>query len=224
MFYWQSESSTPKKLHPSLSWANWKEDKFIYWDRDAQEEKEFNLPEEFVIIADSWSIKWWLESKGWVWSNEVYSFANDPFIVKDKEWNILYQGLWKDIKDSVKAVRLWLTKNLHIFDPAHPDEIRTICLKWAGLKAWMDVFKDDLRNAPAYKRVKLDKVDNGKVGKVTFQFPVFAPATDLTAEDRIAQQKLWVELMNYKNQEKVEAEDEEVKNEVNKYDENNLPF
>lgn len=222
MFYWNSESKAPKASHPSLSRANWKEDEFIYWDRDAQEEKTFKLPEEFVIIADSWSIKWWLESKGWVWSNEIYSFANDPFVVKSNSGETLYSWLWKDIKNDVKAVRLWLTKNIHLFDPAKPEEIRTICLKWAGLKAWMDVFKDDLRNAPAYKRIKLEKVDNWKVGKVEFKFPVFAPASDLTAEDRINQQKLWAELMNYKNSVQADAEAEEVKNDLT--EDNWLPF
>lgn len=222
MFYWNSESKAPKASHPSLSRANWKEDEFIYWDRDAQEEKTFKLPEEFVIIADSWSIKWWLESKGWVWSNEIYSFANDPFVVKSNSGETLYSWLWKDIKNDVKAVRLWLTKNIHLFDPTKPDEIRTICLKWAGLKAWMDVFKDDLRNAPAYKRIKLEKVDNWKVGKVEFKFPVFAPASDLTAEDRINQQKLWAELMNYKNSVQADAEAEEVKNDLT--EDNWLPF
>lgn len=29
----------------------------MYWDREAQEELEMKLPEEFVVIADSWSIK-----------------------------------------------------------------------------------------------------------------------------------------------------------------------
>lgn len=222
MFYWQSETKAPKASHPSLSWANWKDGQFIYWDRDEQVEKEMTLPKEFVIIADSWAIKWWLESKGGVWSNEVYSFANDPFIVKDKEWHILYQGLWKDIKDSVKAVRLWLTKNIHYFDPAKPDEIRTFCIKWAALKSWMDVFKDDLRNAPGYKRIRLDKIDDGKVWKVTFQFPVFATGSDLTAEDRIAQTKLSAELINYKNQAQADAEVEEVKKDLT--DDNELPF
>lgn len=226
MFYWNTESSAPKKLHPSLSWSNWKDGKFMYWDRDAQEELVMELPKEFVVIADSWSIKWRLESKGWVWSNEVYSFANDPFTVKDKEWHTLYSWLWKDIKQDIKAVRLGLTKNIHYFDPAKPDEIRTVCIKGSWLKAWMDVFKDDLRNAPAFKRIKLDKVDEGKVGSVKFTFPVFAPASDLTADDRINQQKLWAELMNYKNSVQADAEVEEVNSQLNselKGDEE-LPF
>lgn len=224
MFYWIAESSTPKRLHPSLSWANWKEDKFKYWDRDEQVEKEYVLPDEFVVIADSWSIKGWLESKWGVWSNEIYSFANDPFVVKDNNGNTLYSGLWKDIKNDIKAVRLWLTKNIHIFDPAKPDEIRTICLKGSGLKAWMDVFKDDLRNAPWFKRIKLDKVDSWKVGKVEFKFPVFAPASDLTADDRVNQQKLWTELMNYKNQAKDEIDAEVADHETKDEEYDELPF
>lgn len=90
----------------------------------------------------------------------------------------------------------------------------------------MDVFKDDLRNAPAFKRIKLDRVDEGKVGSVKFTYPVFAPSTDLTADDRIAQQKLWMELMNYKNSAQAEAEVEEVNKQLDselKGDEE-LPF
>ena len=216
MFYWQSENKAPKASHPSLSWANWKDGKFIYWDRDAQEEKELTLPEEFVIIADSRSIKWWLETKGWVWSNESYSFATEPFTVKDKEWHTLYSWLWKDIKQDVKAAKLGLTKNIHYFDPAKPDEIRTLCIKGAALKAWMDVFKDDLRNAPGYHRIKLEKVDSWKVGKNEFTFPVFGAGSDLTAEDRVNQQKLWAELMTYRDTAKADAEAEEVNNQLDR--------
>lgn len=221
-FYWQTTTSKPRASHPSLSWANWKDGKFMYRNRDAQIEEEYVLPKEFVVIADSWSIKGYLWDKGWVWSPEVYSFANDPFTVRDNNGNVLYQGLWKDIKNDVKAVGLKLTKNIHIFDPAFPEDIRTICLKGAWLKAWMEVFTDDNRNAPAYKRIKLEKVAEGKTWAVKYTYPVFAPATDLTAEDRVTQQKLWADLINYKNQEKADAEVEEVKKDLT--DDWELPF
>lgn len=220
-FYWQTTTTTPKSQHPSTAWANWKGWEFVYYDRVEWVEKTFELPKEFVVVADSWSIKGYLWDKGWVWSPEVYSFANDPFTVRDNNGQILYQGLWKDIKNDVKAVGLKLTKNLHIFDPKNPEEIKTVCIKWAGLKSWMEVFADENRNAPAFKRIKLDKVAEGKTWAVKYTYPVFAPATDLTAEDRVNQQKLWAELVNYRNQAKADAEAEEVAKEV---EENSLPF
>lgn len=223
MFYWNNTSSAPKAQHPSLSWANWKNGKFMIWDREKQEEVEYALPKEFVVIADSRSVKGYLWDKGWVWSPEIYSFATDPLTIRSNNGEVLYEGLWRDIKDKVKAVGLKLTKNVHIFDPAKPDEIRTICIKWAGLKAWLETFADENRNAPAYKRIKLDKVADGKNGAVKYTYPVFAPATDLTADDRINQQKLWAELINYKENNSITAEEIEAKADVEEeYSE--LPF
>lgn len=222
MFYWNSTTSAPKAQHPSLSWANRKNNAFFAWDRDKQEEVEYKLPEEFVVIADSWSVKWYLWDKGWVWSPEVYSFANDPFIIRSNSGEILYEWLWKDIKEKVKAVGLKLTKNIHIFDPKKPDEIRTICIKGAWLKSRMEVFDGENRNAPAFKRIKLEKVADAKNGWVKYSYPVFAPSTDLTADDRINQQKLWAELMNYKNANTVTAEEIEAKKDLT--DDWELPF
>jgi hypothetical protein len=41
---------TPR--HPSLSWANRKNDKFQAWNRDTQTEEEIKLPESFIIVAE----------------------------------------------------------------------------------------------------------------------------------------------------------------------------
>lgn len=220
-FYWQTTTTTPKSQHPSTAWANWKAWEFVYYDRVEWVEKTFELPKEIVVIADSWSVKGYLADKWWCWSNEIYSFANDVLTVRSNNWEELYKWLRKEIKDKVKSVGLKLTKNIHFFDPKNPEEIKTICIKGAALKSFLEVFADENRNAPAYKRIKLDKVAEGKTWAVKYTYPVFAPATDLTAEDRVNQQKLWAELVNYKNQAQADAEAEEVAKEVA---DSELPF
>jgi len=206
--YWiASSANADRPHHPSSSWANWKNGKFIAWDRDAWEEKEVTLPKEFVVIAESWSIKGYLQDKGWVWSNEIYSFANDILTVRDNNGGIVKEGLWKDIKDYIKGLWLKLTKNVHYIDPADATTLRTFCIKWAWLKSWMEVFTDENRNAPAFKRIALDKVAKWKTWAVTYEYPVFKVASDLTADDRKAQQALWVELVNYKEATTISAEE-----------------
>ena len=111
--YWQQTTSVDTPRHPSLSWANWKNDKFQAWNRDTQTEEEIKLPESFIIVAEWWSVKGFLWDKWWVWSNEVYSFAKEPLTIRSNNGEILYEGLWSEIKDKVKAVGLKLTKNVH---------------------------------------------------------------------------------------------------------------
>lgn len=218
--YWiKKESDAPK--HPSLSWANRKNDKFIYWDRESQTEKELTLPKEFVVVAESWSIKWFLADKGWVWSPEIYSFTDDAFVVKDNIWWTIIEWMWKDIKDKVKALGLKLIKNLHYFDPEHPEELRTLCIKWAWLKDWMDTFKDDKRNAPANKRITFKWIWKWKTWAINYTFPQFDIAWDLTTDDKIFQASQAKILIDYKDATTVSASELEEKKVV---DDDIIPF
>jgi hypothetical protein len=51
------QTTSDKPRHPSSSWANWKNGKFIAWNRDTQAEEEITLPKEFIVVAESYSIK-----------------------------------------------------------------------------------------------------------------------------------------------------------------------
>lgn len=198
MFYWNN-ANVDKPHHPSSQRANRKNWAFSAWDRDKQEEVEVVLPEEFVIVADSWSVKWRLESKWGVWSNEIYSFKDDILTVRNNNWEVLYEWKYKDIKDELWKVGLKLTRNIHYVDPKDYDTLKTFCIKWAASKAWFETFSNENRNLPWYKRIKLDKIKEWKTGAVKYKFPVFEWSTDLTSEDRLAQQKWQTALITYKD-------------------------
>lgn len=197
-FYWKTNTAE-RPRHPSSEWANWKNWVFSAWDRDAQQEKEITLPEEFVVVADSRSIKGWLETKGGIWSNEIYSFANDILTVRSNTWEVLYEWKYKEIKDDLWKVGLKLTRNIHYVDPKDYDTLKTFCIKGAASKARFETFSNENRNLPGYKRIKLSKIKEGKTGAVKYKFPVFEWASDLTAEDRLAQQKWQTALITYKD-------------------------
>lgn len=214
------QTTSDKPRHPSSSWANWKNGKFIAWNRETQAEEEITLPKEFIVVAESYSIKWYLADKGGVWSNEIYSFANDPFTVRSNTGEILYEGLWKDIKDKVKALGLKITTNVHYIDPKETDVLRTFCIKWAASQEWMNSFSNENRNAEANNTVTLKEVKDGKTWSVKYTYPSFATVTPLTSEQRNLQQEWGAKLLTYKNE--VSEETEEAP--VNKYDDDNLPF
>lgn len=214
------QTTSDKPRHPSSSWANWKNGKFIAWNRETQAEEEITLPKEFIVVAESYSIKWYLADKGGVWSNEIYSFANDPFTVRSNTGEILYEGLWKDIKDKVKALGLKITTNVHYIDPKETDVLRTFCIKWAASQEWMNSFSNENRNAEANNTVTLKEVKDGKTWSVKYTYPSFATVTPLTSEQRNLQQEWGAKLLTYKNE--VSEETEEAP--VNKYDTDELPF
>lgn len=221
--YWQQTTSVDTPRHPSLSWANWKSDKFQAWNRDTQTEEEIKLPESFIIVAEWWSVKGFLWDKGWVWSNEVYSFAKEPLTIRSNNGEILYEGLWSEIKDKVKAVGLKLTKNVHYVDPDKTDELRTFCIKWAWLKAWLETFADDNRFAASDHLICFDKVENGKTWSIKYTFPKFTICDKLTQEQKNIQMNWGAKLAAY--QERVNATADEIQNEkVAKEDDLELPF
>lgn len=198
--YWQTTTTVHEVVrHPSASWANWKNDTFKAWDRDEQVEKEVTLPKEFIVVAESWSIKGYLADKGWVRSNEIYSFANDILTVRTNDWKVLFEWLWKDIKEKTKSLGLKLFKNVHYANPEEPEVIKTFAIKWAGLSSWLNEFKDDKKFVPANNRITLKEVANWKTGSVKYTYPVFEWATPLTAEDKAIQTALGAKLIAYKD-------------------------
>lgn len=220
-FYWQT-TTVERPRHPSNEWANRKNWEFSAWDRIDGVEKTVELPKEFIIVADSWSVKWWLESKWWVWSNEIYSFNDDILTVRGNNWEVLYEWKYKDIKDELQKVWLKLTRNIHYVSPEDYDTLKTFCIKWAASKAWFETFSNENKNLPWFKRIKIAEIKEWKTGSVKYKFPVFEWASDLTAEDRIAQQRWWTELANYKNATIATEDDVAEANAVK--EEDSLPF
>lgn len=193
------QTSSDRPRHPSSSWANWKNWAFFAWNRDTQVEEEVTLPKEFIVIAESYSIKGFLQDKGWVRSNEIYSFAKDPFTVRSNSWEVLYEWLWKEIKDKVKALWLKITTNVHYVDPKETDVLRTFCIKWAASQEWMNSFSNENRNAEANNTVTLKEVKEGKTWSVKYTYPSFVAVKPLTPEQKQLQQDWWQKLMDYKD-------------------------
>lgn len=247
-------SATSWAKHPSAGWYDWKSAKFWLvknekwkaskekiedgcfrvWDREAQTEKTFSLkemPKEFVVISESWNVKGYLQTKGWVWWPEIYDF-NEPLTVL--AWNeVLYKGLWKDIKPDVNAVGLKLHRNLHCFDVENPNEIFTICLKGSASWEWWNTFQDDNAFAFLGKRISFGDEKELSTGSTDYSVPTFKIGKEMTDADREKRNEHMKTLKEFHEAASKQAttESSEIsvadaikENNESKYDEDNLPF
>ena len=239
IFGQQTEADKPK--HPSSSWANWKNGKFMVWDKTIPSpteddpdhmwaEVEIKLPKEFIIIAQCYCCKWYLQDKEWVWSNEVDSTKKDIMTIKaNKTWEVLYEWTWNDIKWECAKVQLKLTTNIHYVDPKEPDVLRTFSIKWAASKEWYEEFYKRNKNAQINNTVTLNEIKKWKTWSVTYTYPSFTAVKPLTPEQRKIQTEWGAKLVVYRGQtapveDTAEAIVEETAPATTSYNDDDLPF
>lgn len=218
-------------------WKEWKvrieDGYFKRWDREAWEERKFyikDMPKEFVVIAESWNVKWFLKNKGSIWSREIYDFS-EPLTIyakKDGKSEQVWHWLWNEdeanwwIKKSVTASNLKIWRNLHCFDPKSPDEIFTICVKGAASGEWGETFKD---LSWLRKKVIISGEKDLSSGGTDYSIPTFKTWADITDSEREQRNKLWKILTDYHNEEAQTTREEVLEEAIKKeYSDEELPF
>lgn len=214
MFYDEIEKKSPAtswQKHPTTGWYDWTSAKFGYvknWKTTSKEkiedwyfkvydkthvntdgtkgmEKHFTLkemPKEFIVISESWNVKGFLKSKGWIWGPEIYDFNEPLTVLHDKE--VLYKGLWSDIKPDVEWVWLKIWRNLHCFDPKNPDEIYTICLKGKASWQWGETFEWWNEFAFLNKKISFGEEKELHNGDTDYTVPTFVIGDNMSEAER----------------------------------------
>ena len=204
-----TNAMSERPAHPVKQWGTWKGNKFVYWDKEFEnkdwtkgKEFDFEVPAEFIVVADSHSAGGWIDSENtWVCSNELF-FWDEPLIVKTTKKDnqkTLMKWIYKDIKSDFKARKFEMKTNLYIITPDNPDDIRIIQLRWAQLT--------DLTNSDAGKpyatssyKLKMDPVlRKGKKGRNEYEYPHFDIASALTPEEKELQAKAAQRVLEYHN-------------------------
>lgn len=206
--------------HPSVEWAKWYSDDqcFKYWDKEKGENVEIKLPDDFIVVAE-WNSIWGYVSalNTWVRSNEVFNF-NDPFIVRKNDGSIWIQGTWNEIKDQVKGAKAKLQKHIHYTTPDSL-ELKTLIISWAALTEWINSLNKNKTATPGTHKIKLKKIEKGKVGKIEYSYPVFENSKPLDANDKNLQKAMWLWLQKHYEETKWDVEKE-----LEKKGDSELPF
>jgi len=157
--------------NPVSKYIGWKSNdkKFGSYNKISKKTELIDLPVSFIYVTSTVSIKGWSEANSCgIWSNQVTNTSNEILVVKaDKK--IIASGLYKDIKDKVKAEGGRFIQNVFCTIDGEPCVIE---IKGASLMAWSNFFKAAQQKLK-YNLCKVDGFVDGKKGAVKYTVPKF---------------------------------------------------
>lgn len=158
--------------NPAQHFINAKNGALSYYDKESQENVEVPTPFEFVVLDQLATVKGWSnEHDTGVWSNEVKRVGEQPFNVRTKN-GLVASGLWKDIKDEVKADGANFHAVIYLAAKGREGlETQALLLKGAALNAWVEFTK---KNNLKTNKVVLSDWSDAKKGSVNYKVPVFS--------------------------------------------------
>lgn len=160
-----------RPTNPAKHFINLKNGALSYYDKESQENVEVPTPFEFIVLDQCATVKGWSgEQDTGIWSNEVKRVGEQELNVRTKNGQIA-SGLWKDIKDEVKADG----GNFHAVVYAAAKgreglETQALLLKGAALNAWVEFTK---KTNLKTNKVVLASWSDAKKGSVSYKVPVF---------------------------------------------------
>lgn len=143
---------------------------FQFYDKELEKEIPIKLPMTFMVIDELSTITGWHdESQSSIYSNEVHSVVKEDLKVRAFKGGDIQIGKYKDIKDKVKAEGGKYAKSVYAMD-LETDEIVNFQFTGAACRAWFDKEVVSDNNA-----IKIEKMEEGKKGSITYKIPVFEP-------------------------------------------------
>ena len=159
--------------NPATKFIDWKSnDKcFSFYDRENATNVLIPLPFKFLVLDELHTVKGWNDSSSsQINSNEVKFISRDEMTVKPFKGNEIAKGLYKDIKEKVKAAGGHYVKSVYIM--LEDGSIANLQLKGAACQAYGD-FTAKTRSRLSDEWVEVAKAVEGKKGAVKYTTPEF---------------------------------------------------
>lgn len=178
--------STPQS-NPATKFLNWKSnDKcFSFYDRETKENVLVHLPFKFLVLEEMHTISGWNDAtQSGIYSNEVKFISKETMTVKPFKGNEIAKGLYKDIKEKVKAAGGHYVKSIYIM--LEDGSLANLQLKGSAVQGWGE-FTQKGKQRLVDEWVSVDKAIDGKKGAVKFTTPDFKFLQSITdAESELA--------------------------------------
>ena len=161
-----------RPTNPAQHFIQVKNGALSYYDKEAGEDVNVPTPLRFVVLDTLATIKGWhAEEETGIWSNEVKSVGKEILNVRTRN-GLVASGVWKDIKDEVKAEGGKYYSSIYIATKGKSgQEIHNLALKGSAVNAWIEFANaNDLRKNAV---VLTDWVEEGKNKAVKYMVPVF---------------------------------------------------
>lgn len=178
--------NTEKPINPAQLFIDWDSDnkQFKYYDKEKKENVAIPLPFSFLVLDTLATIKGWSpETDSGIWSNEVKDLKKQPLTIMTKNGKEA-TGLYENIKGKVNGAKY--CQSVYIAFPHNKKIIMAnIQMKGAALGAWIEFCsppKGTERPNLWTGAVTVKSTEQGKVGKIVFNKPVFTYIKDVKEE------------------------------------------
>lgn len=177
--------------NPATRWFEWNSEKgeVRYYDKDTKEQVAVGPDFTFMLLDQLGSVRGWHDaSQSGIYSNEVKDTTKDVLVVKAFKGGSLAEGIYRDIKDRVKAEGGGFNANCYMAYKNGSDVLSIGCIRFKGaaLGAWMEFSKNN--RADLYKKaIRITGFSEGKKGRVAYRIPEMKLVDITTASDKAAQ-------------------------------------
>ena len=173
---------TPQS-NPATKFIDWKSnDKcFSYYDKETSSNIQIPLPFKFLVLDEMHCIKGWNDAtQSAIFSNEVKFIGTETMVVKPFKGNEIAKGLYKDIKEKVKASGGHYVKSIYIM--LEDGTLANLQLKGSSVQAWGE-FTQKTRSRLADEWIEVKTAKDGKKGAVKFSIPEFTFLRSINDEE-----------------------------------------
>ncbi len=217
--------SNPRPENPCQKWIRFSGDtgEFSWYDKETEQEIKINLPISFIVLDSLSRITGYHKaSDGGINSNEVHDLRKEPLEVYTFKGSEYITGLYRDIKDAVKALGGKFTASVYavLINEKHL-ELVNFQFRGAALKSWLDA-----KINPGKIKTGVTEIIEDSNGSIHFRKPVFQT---FKLDDDLYNQAIEMDkkLQEYlaSKKEKVEEKASEtlsVKRKVDDFDEENF--
>jgi hypothetical protein len=135
--------SNPKIQNPCNKFIDFKSDKgkFFFYDKEKEQQIEVPLPIYFIVLDELSTISGYNKKNDCgIYSNEIHSTVNEILRVKTFKGGESVIGLYKDIKDTIKAMGGKYTKSVYalLVNLDKTTELVNFKFKGASFSSWLD--------------------------------------------------------------------------------------
>ena len=190
-----ASSSTKNPAIAVLEWDAM-EGNFKYYDTVAKERKYLTDSEfSFVVLDQLSNVSGWVKDVGGCRATETHNLTANPIRVqswKDGKPTLIKEGMYKDIKESLKSMGIKYRKIVYAMTVASDDfgagEIIKLDLGGCAMSEWIEA---DVKDG---KQVSLGQAEEVQLNKmVSYNKPSFGvttPETDILSEAEAADKEL----------------------------------
>jgi len=179
----RKQAFSQAQTNPSTKFIDWKSnDKcFSYYDRETSTNILIPLPFKFLVLDELHTVKGWNDaSQSQINSNEVKWISKDIMTVKPFKGNEIAKGLYKDIKEKVKAAGAHYVKSVYCM--LEDGSIANLQLKGAACQSYGD-FTQKTRSRLSDEWVEVSNFVEGKKGAVKYTTPDFKFSNSISDSD-----------------------------------------